>query len=135
MILDEMAQIQMIKKGGALIVGELADIHFSVTQSLFRAEETVRIYLLFDRYDVQDSINSMERSRRMTNDTGLEVKIHNPSTPLPRQRDKYICNPKNKIAHVNFLSNYLIDKLRSSLQVEKFWSLEEVCRIVAKLCV
>ena len=115
-ILDGMAQIQMIKKGGAFTFGELADIHYSIIQSLFRTDETVRIDIVFDRYDVTDSIKSMERARRVTNDMGLEVKIHNPSTPLPRQWDKYICNPKNKTALVTFMSNYLVDKARSSLQ-------------------
>ena len=47
---------------------------------------------------------------------GLEVKIHHHSTPLPRQLDKYICNPKNKTARITFISNYLVDTARSSLQ-------------------
>ena len=45
----------------------------------------------------------------------LEVQIHNPSTPLPSQCDKHICNPKNKTAFVTFISNYLVNKARSSL--------------------
>ena len=58
------------------------------SQSLLRIEETVQIDIVLDRYDVTDSIKSMERSRRVTNDIGLEVKIHNLSTPLSRQWDK-----------------------------------------------
>ena len=49
----------------------------------------MRINNVFDRYDVTDSTKSMERSRRVTNAMGLEVKIRNPSKPLPRQLDKY----------------------------------------------
>ena len=33
--------------------GELADIHFGMIQSIFRTEETVRIDIVFDRYDVK----------------------------------------------------------------------------------
>ena len=69
-----MAQIHMLKKVGALTFGKLADILFSLIQKLFRAEEIVRIGLVLDRYDLQDSIKSMECSRRMTNDMGLEIK-------------------------------------------------------------
>ena len=114
-ILDGMVQIQMVKKGGAFPFGELADIHLNIIQSLFRIEETVRVDIVFDRYDVTDSIKCMERSRRVTIDMGLEVKIHNPSTPLPRQLVKYIRTPKNKTALITFISNYLVDKAKSSL--------------------
>ena len=76
----------------------------------------MRISIVFDRYHLTDSIKSMERSRRVTNDMGLKVKIHNLSTALSRQWDKYICNPKNKTAHITFISNYLVDMARSSLQ-------------------
>ena len=58
-----MVQIQMVKKGSAFTFRELADIHFKIIQSLFRIEETVRIDIVFDRYDVTESIKSMERSR------------------------------------------------------------------------
>ena len=56
-ILDGMAQNQMIKNWGAFTFGELADTHFSIIQNLFRTKETVRIYIVFDRYDVRDSKN------------------------------------------------------------------------------
>ena len=48
-----MTQIQMVKKGGAFTFGELADIHLGIIQSIFRTEETVRIDIVFDRYDVK----------------------------------------------------------------------------------
>ena len=115
-ILDGMAQIQMVMKGDAFIFGELADIHFNIIQSLFRIEETVRIDIVFDRYNVTDSIQSIERSRWVTNYMGMEVKMHNPSTQLPRQWGKYICDPKYKTALITFISNYSADKARSSLQ-------------------
>ena len=76
----------------------------------------MRIDIVFDKYDVRDSIKSMERLCRVTNGMGLEVKIHNPSTPLPSKGDKHMCNQKNNTAFVTFISNYLADKARSSLQ-------------------
>ena len=45
-IIDGTTQIQMIKKGDTFIFGELADIIFSIIQSLFRTEETVYEYIL-----------------------------------------------------------------------------------------
>ena len=77
----------------------------------------------------------MERSRRVTNVMGLEVKVHHHSTPLPRQWDKYICNPKNKTAFITFISNYLVDKARSSLQPGTFWSLVVVYKKMTRLSV
>ena len=62
----------------------------------------MRIDSVFDRYDVTDSIKSMKRSRRVTNNMGLEVNIHNPSTPLTMQLDKYMCNPR-----IRLLSSHL----------------------------
>ena len=64
----------------------------------------MRIDIVFDRYDARNLIKSLEHSRRVTNDMGLEVKNYNHSTPLPRQWDKYICNPKNKTAFVTSIS-------------------------------
>ena len=71
----------------------------------------MRVDIVFDRYNVTDSINSMERSRRVTIDMGLEVKIDNPSTPLPRQW----VNVLQRIRLLSF-TFYLVDKSRSSLQ-------------------
>ena len=56
----------------------------------------------------------MERSRRQTSDMGLEVKIQNPSTPLPRQWDKYISNPKNKTSLVKFIIKIIVRSFGSS---------------------
>ena len=53
----------------------LADTHFVITHRLFRTEETVRIEIVFDRNDATDSIKSMGRARRLTNDMRLEVKV------------------------------------------------------------
>ena len=90
----------------------------------------MRINNVFDRYDVTDSTKSMERSRRVTNAMGLEVKIRNPSKPLPRQLDKYtFVNPKNKTALITFICNHLVDKASSSLQPGNL-----VYKIVTKLC-
>ena len=72
----------------------------------------------------------MERSHRVTNDMGLEVKKnHIPSTPLPRQWDKYICNPKNKTTLDTFT------RQDHHFHMETFWSLVLIYKIVNKLCV
>ena len=42
-ILDGMAQIQMVKKGGAFTFGELADIHFN-TESIKNRGNSANIY-------------------------------------------------------------------------------------------
>ena len=99
-----MAQIQLIKKLGVFTFRELAYIHFSIIHDLFRSKETVRKDIVFDRYDVRDSIKSMERFRRVTMKWDWKFKF----IILPR-RDKHICNPKNKTAFVTFVSNYLVN--------------------------
>ena len=45
----------------------------------------------------------MERSRRITNDMGLEVKIHNPSTPLP-DTSQYMILPESWV--LQFVNQY-----------------------------
>jgi len=49
------------------------------------------------------SIKAGERSRRGTS-SALEVHIHGPSTPVPKQWAKYIKNPKNKKNLRDFLT-------------------------------
>ena len=50
---------------------------------------------VFDRYDNPASIKAGVRRRRGSC-PALEIKISSPSTPLPKQWDKYIANPCNK---------------------------------------
>jgi len=49
------------------------------------------------------SIKAEERLRRGSS-SALEVHIRGPSTPVPKQWDKYITNPKNKKNLCDFLT-------------------------------
>jgi len=60
--------------------------------------------VVFDRYDKPFSIKGNERERRGSS-SALEIKIIGPSTPVPKQWNKYISNPQNKGNLTAFLSN------------------------------
>ena len=55
-----------------------------------------------DRYDVVDSIKACEKARR-GQVVMQEIKIHNEQTPLPKQRSKFLSNPKSKAIVADFL--------------------------------
>ena len=96
-----MASVQMLKTGGASTFGELAEKHFDLFATHFGRNGHARVDVVFDQYrDI--SIKSGERARR-TVSMGLEIKIKTPTTPLPKQWQKYINNPKNMVNLCEFL--------------------------------
>ena len=103
-ILDGMAIVQMMKAGGAQSFGELAEKHYQYITSPFQQPGCNRVDVVFDRYDKPYSIKGNERERRGSS-SALEIKIIGPSTPVPKQWNKYISNPQNKGNFTAFLSH------------------------------
>ena len=100
-LIDGMALVQVLKSAGSSTFGELASKYFkAISTSLANCKE---VHIVFDQYwDV--SINAGERARRGSLNASLEVKIHGPSTPVPKQWGKYIPNPQNKTNLCDYLS-------------------------------
>ena len=102
-IIDGMAFVRMIKCTSAKTFMALSELLFQQIFKIFDNKLVRRIDVVFDRYDGTLSIKSPEHVRR--NPTiGPEVKIANNNTPLPKQWEKYLSNPKNKSDLCNFLS-------------------------------
>ncbi|KAK3740844.1 hypothetical protein QZH41_000596 [Actinostola sp. cb2023] len=101
-IFDGMAMIQMLKSGGSRTFGELAERHYRVISTPLRQGQCTRVDVVFDRYDLLQSIKESERVKRGSSNA-LEIKISNRNTPVPRQWSKYISNKRNKINLSNFL--------------------------------
>jgi len=90
------------------------------------------------------SIKAVERVRRGSLNTLLEVKIRGPSTPVPKQWGKYIPNPENKGNLCDFLSESSCILGRQQLPPERIFSLLEDLRmadrqwwseeVTAKMC-
>ena len=101
-LIDGMALVQVLKSAGSSTFGELASkyIATSLATSLANCKE---VHILFEQYwDV--SIKAGERAHRGSLNAALEVKIHGPSTPVPKQWGKYIPNPQNKTNLCDYLS-------------------------------
>ena len=96
--------MQMMKAGGAQSFGELAEKYYQYITSPFQQPGCNRVDVVFDRYDKPYSIKGNERKRRGSS-SALEIKIIGPSTPVPKQWNKYISNPQNKGNLTAFLSN------------------------------
>ena len=97
-----MALIQMVKAGNATTLEELSDILFSITLNTFQKPSVKRVDVVFDRYDIEDSIKSFERVRRGS-EASIEVRIYGRQVKLPNQW-QFIKNPKNETNLVVFLS-------------------------------
>ena len=91
-----------MKVGGAQSFGELAEKHYQYITSPFQQPGCNRVDVLFDRYDKPYSIKGNECERRGSS-SALEIKIIGPSTPVPKQWNKYISNPQNKRNLTTFL--------------------------------
>ena len=102
-VIDGMALIQMVKAGNATTFGELSDILFGIILNTFRKPSVKRVDVVFDRYDIEDSIKSFERVGRGS-EASIEVRIYGRQVKLPNQWQKFIKNPKNKANLVAFLS-------------------------------
>ena len=115
-LIDGMALVQVLKSAGSSTFGELASKYFKVSiASLANCKE---VHIVFDQYwDV--SIKAGERARRGSLSASLEVKIHGPSTPVPKQWGKFIPNPLNKINLCDFLSESFCNLGRQQLPPDK----------------
>ena len=104
-ILDGMAIVQMMKSAGASTFGELASKYYTAITAPLAQSSCKEVHMVFDQY-WSTSIKSGERSRRGSSNS-LEVYIHGPSTPIPKQWAKYITNPQNKINLCDFLTKIM----------------------------
>ena len=111
-----MALVQVLKSAGSSTFGELASKYFkAITTSLASCKE---VHIVFDQY-WDASIKAGERACRGSLNASLEVKIHGPSTPVPKQWGKYIPTPQNKINLYDFLSESFCILGRQQLPPEK----------------
>lgn len=91
--IDTVALIQMIKSGGLSTLGSwILKKHFDLITASLGSNGCQRVDAVFDRYE-KISIKVGERNRRGAS-TALEIKIQGRATPIPKQWQKYIANPK-----------------------------------------
>ena len=103
LMVDGMAFIQKLRSGGAVNFGDLCAWYYRQLVNAFRRNRCSRIGVVLDTYR-KVSIKSGERERRGASSNSLEVTMHSPATPVPRQWQKYISNAKNKINLCAFLA-------------------------------
>ena len=94
-IIDGMAIVHMVRSGGTKTFGQLAEKYYDIISEPLGKNGCKRIDVVFDRYHKPVSINAGKHLLRGLF-TALEIKILGPSTPVPKQWDKYIHNPYNK---------------------------------------
>ena len=88
-----MAVVQVLKSAGSSTFGELAFKYFkAIPTSLANCRE---VHIVFNKY-WDASIKAGERTCRGSLNASLEVNIHRPSTPVPKQWREYIPTPQNK---------------------------------------
>ena len=104
-IIDGMALVQKNKPTLERNFGDYASSRFESVLKHFEKDKCLRIDIVFDPYDVKNSIKSSERDRRRSSD-GIYVHIHGPQTPLPKQWSKFLDEPRNKGNLASFLSTY-----------------------------
>lgn len=95
-IFDAMALVQSLKSASSRTFEDLAERYFNVLVTPLRQGQCRRVDIVFDRYDVQESIKESERVRRGSS-RALEIQIANKHTPVPKQWGKFISNQNNKI--------------------------------------
>ncbi|CAH3159359.1 unnamed protein product [Porites lobata] len=84
---------------GSRTFKDLAERFFNVLFTPLRQGQCRRVDVVFDRYDVQESIKESERVRRGSS-RALEIQIPNKHTPVPKQWGKFrafISNQNNKV--------------------------------------
>ena len=104
-IIDGMALVQKNKPTTESNFGEYACTLFKSVVTPFRRNECTRIDVVFDRYDVKNSIKGSERERRRQTE-GIYINIHGPQTHLPKQWPKFLDDPRNKGNLADFLSTH-----------------------------
>lgn len=116
-IIDGMAMVQMLKSAGAGTFGELATKYFTSITAPLSQSNCDEVHIIFDQY-WETSIKGGERQRRGST-SSLEVYIHGPSTPIPKQWGKYIANPQNKVNLCDFLTSSFCNIGKERLAVNK----------------
>ena len=115
LMVDGIAFIQKLRFGGAVNFGDLCVWYYRQLVNAFRRNRCSRIDVVFDTYR-KVSIKSGEKERRGASSNSLEVTIHSPATPVPRQWQKYISNAKNKINLCAFLAGAWCEIGKEELQ-------------------
>jgi len=82
-IFDGMALVQTLKSAGSRTFGDLAERYFNAIVTPLRQGQCRRD-VVFDRYDVQESIKETERVIRGSS-RALKIQITNKHTPVPKQ--------------------------------------------------
>ena len=83
-VIDGMALIQMVKAGNTATFGELSDILFGIILNTFKKPSIKRVDVVFDRYDIEDSIKSFEGVCRGSK-ASIEVRIYGRRVKVPNQ--------------------------------------------------
>ena len=112
-ILDGIAIVQMMKSAGASTFGELASKCYTAITAPLAQSSCKEVHMVFDQYWAT-SIKGGEHSRRRSS-SSLEVHIHGPSMPIPKQWAKYITNPQNKINLCDFLTSTMCSRGKEQL--------------------
>ena len=97
-----LAIIQMLLKGKMKTFGKLSNTIAGTTCIIAKFQFTSQVHIVLDRYDVEDSIKSGERSRR-SQWTAIEIKIQSRETKLPASLKRYLSGGKNKSNLLTFL--------------------------------
>ena len=95
-IFDAMALVQSLKSASSCTFGNLAERYLNVLVTPLRQGQWRGVDVVFDCYDVQESIKESERVRRGSS-RALEIQIANKHTPVPKQWGKFISNQNKKI--------------------------------------
>ena len=97
-----MALVQATKCSGAAPFGAPASNYFEIVTSSLKERDCCGVDIVFDQC-WPESIKSAERKKRGEGNA-LEIVINSPSTPVPKQWQKYVSNPRNKTNLVSFQS-------------------------------
>ena len=117
-IIDGMALVQMIKSAGASSFGKLAcKFYASVTAPLWQSNCN-EVHVIFDQCWESSIKGGGERMRRGSSSL-LEVHIHGPSTPIPKQWAKYIPNPQCKVNLCDFVTATMSNLGRENMAISK----------------
>ena len=116
-LIDRMALVQMVESGNAKTFGQLAAKYFSIITDPLCQRDCNRVDVVFDQY-WNILIKAGERLRRGPTNS-LEIKINGPAKPVPKQWDKYMANPQNKVNLCHFLTELLFKLGQEKLPLNK----------------
>ena len=103
----------MLSKGKMKTFGELSDTIAGTIIAKFQFAS--QAHIVPDRYDVEDSIKSGERSRR-SRWTAIEINIQGRETKLPARLKRYLSIGKNKPNLLTFLLSDWCENLPGQLK-------------------